>query len=168
MSIMLRSRKKVLFYHPAVLCLVAQLCPILCDPMDCSPPGLSVCGDSPGKNTGVGCHVLLQRIFPNQGSNPSLPHCRQILYHRSHQGSPFTTLNELYLYHKFPVGYFSHPNERPNTNIVDTEAWKYTSHSLDQCFSNLHQNHLQGWWLGSHLQSLRFSRCAVGPENLHF
>ena len=37
------------------LCLVAQSCPTLCDPMDCSPPGSFVCGDSPGKNTGVSC-----------------------------------------------------------------------------------------------------------------
>ena len=41
-----------------------------------------------GKNTGVGCHFLLQEIFPTQGSNPGLPHCRQILYCVSHQGSP--------------------------------------------------------------------------------
>ena len=41
------------------LCLVVQLCPTLCDPMDCSPPGSSVHGDSPGKNTGVGCHAFL-------------------------------------------------------------------------------------------------------------
>ena len=44
--------------------------------------------DSPGKNTGVGCHFLLQAIFPTQGLNPGLPHCRQILYHLSYQGSP--------------------------------------------------------------------------------
>ena len=37
--------------------------------------------DSPGKNTGVGCHFLLQGIFPTQGLNPSLRHCRWILYH---------------------------------------------------------------------------------------
>ena len=42
--------------------------------------------NSPGKNTGVGCHFLLQ-IFPTQGLNPGLPHCRQTLYHLSHQGS---------------------------------------------------------------------------------
>ena len=35
--------------------------------------------DSPGKNTGVGCHFLLQGIFPTQGSNPGLPHCRQMV-----------------------------------------------------------------------------------------
>ena len=37
-----------------------QSCPTLCDPVDCSPPGSSVHGDSPGKNTGLGCHFLLQ------------------------------------------------------------------------------------------------------------
>ena len=41
----------------------------------------------PGKSTGVGCHFLFQGIFPTQGSNPGLPHCRQTLYHLSHQGS---------------------------------------------------------------------------------
>ena len=48
--------------------------------MDCSPPGSSVFWDSPGKNTGVACHALLQRIFPTQVSNLGLPHCRKILY----------------------------------------------------------------------------------------
>ena len=65
-----------------------QSCPTLCDPMDCRPPGSSVHGDSPGKNNGVGRHALLQGIFPTQGSNPSLPNCRWILYHLSHQGNP--------------------------------------------------------------------------------
>ena len=41
--------------------------------------------DFPGKSTGVGCHFLLQGTFPTQGSNPALPHCRQMLYHLSHQ-----------------------------------------------------------------------------------
>ena len=44
--------------------------------------------DSPGKNIGVGCHSLLQEIFPAQGLNPGLLHCRWILYHLSQQGSP--------------------------------------------------------------------------------
>ena len=44
--------------------------------------------DSPGKNTRVGSHSLLQGIFSTQGSNPGLPHCRQMLYRLSHQGSP--------------------------------------------------------------------------------
>ena len=71
-----------------VLCLVTQSSLTLCDPMDYSRQGFSVHGDSPGKNTGVGCHVFLQRIFPTQGLNPGLLHCRRILYCLSHQGSP--------------------------------------------------------------------------------
>ena len=71
-----------------VLCLVAQPCLTLCDPMDCCPPGSSVHGDSLGKNTGAGCHALLQRIFPTQGSNPGLLYCRWILYQLSCQRSP--------------------------------------------------------------------------------
>ena len=51
-----------------VLCLVAQLGPTLCNPMICSLPGSPVHGDFPGKNTGVGCHALLQGIFPTQVS----------------------------------------------------------------------------------------------------
>ena len=138
--------------------LFAQLCPTLCDPMDCIPPGSSVHGilqarilewvvisfsrgssqpkdrtcvscigkrilyhctnwfvshsvvsnswwphglyptrflcpsDFPGKNTGVGSHSLLQRILPNQGSNPGLLNDRQILYCLSHQGSPIISI----------------------------------------------------------------------------
>ena len=53
--------------------LVAQLCPSLCNPMDCSLPRFFVHGDSPGKNTGMGCHALLQGIFPTQGLN-QVPH----------------------------------------------------------------------------------------------
>ena len=49
-----------------------QLRLILCNPMDCSPPGTSVLWASPGKNTGVGCHALLQGTCPTQGSNPCL------------------------------------------------------------------------------------------------
>ena len=58
-------------------CAVLSLSVIsLCDPVDCSPPGSSDHGDSPGKNTRVGCHAFLQGMFPTQGSNPGLPHCR--------------------------------------------------------------------------------------------
>ena len=46
-----------------------QSCPTLCDPTDCGPLDSSVHRDFPGKNTGVGCHALLQGIFPIQGSN---------------------------------------------------------------------------------------------------
>ena len=56
--------------------------------MDCSPWGSSVRGESPAQKTWVSSCSLLQGIFPTQGSNTGLPHCRQILYHLRHQGSP--------------------------------------------------------------------------------
>ena len=61
-----------------------QSCPTLCNPMDCSPPGSSVHGNSLGKNTGVGCYAFLQGIFPTWGLNQCLLHCRQILHPLSH------------------------------------------------------------------------------------
>ena len=70
--------------------LVIQSSPNICDPMDGSPSGSSVRGIL-HKNTGMGCHFLLQGIFPTQGLNPSLPHCRQTLYQLSHQGSLYLT-----------------------------------------------------------------------------
>ena len=61
---------------------VTQTCQTLCDPIDYSP------WNSPGQNTRVGSLSFLQGISPTQGSNPGLPHCRQILCQLSHQGSP--------------------------------------------------------------------------------
>ena len=52
------------------------------------PHGLYSLWNSPGQNTGVGSLFLLQGIFPTQGSNPGLLHCRQVLYQLSYQGSP--------------------------------------------------------------------------------
>ena len=58
-----------------IMCgLVAQLYPPVCNPMECSPPGSSLHGDSLGTNTGVGCHFLLQVIFLTQGSSSGLLH----------------------------------------------------------------------------------------------
>ena len=74
-----------------VLCLAAQSCLTLCGPMDCSPPGSSVHGDFPGENTGVGCHALLQGIFPTQGSNPGLPHLQVNSLLSESPGKPMNT-----------------------------------------------------------------------------
>ena len=62
----------------------AQSCPALCGPVDCR---LLRPWDFPSKKTGVGCHFLLQGIFPTQRSNLGLPQCRQTFYRLSHQGS---------------------------------------------------------------------------------
>ena len=70
------------------------------------PHGLYGPWNSPGQNTGVGSLSLLQGIVPTQGSNPGLPHCRQILYQLSHKGSPYIytyTNTHIYNYIQFPV-----------------------------------------------------------------
>ena len=64
----------------SVCVLVIQSRETLCDPRDYSQPG-----NSPGKNTGVSGHPLLQGIFLIQASNLDLLHCTQIIYHLSHQ-----------------------------------------------------------------------------------
>ena len=66
--------------------LVTQPCPTL-RLHELRPARLLSPWNSPGKNTDVGCHSLLQDIFLTQGLNPGLLHCRQILYHLSFQGS---------------------------------------------------------------------------------
>ena len=72
---------------------VGQLCLTLCDPTDCSPRGSSVHGILQARILEwVAMGSLLQGIFPSQGPNPGLLHCRQILYRLSHQGSPFAHL----------------------------------------------------------------------------
>ena len=71
-----------------------QLFPAFCDPMDCSPPGSSVHGDSLGKNTGVGCHALLQGSFPILRLNPHLLcilHWQADSLPLNHLGSPSHT-----------------------------------------------------------------------------
>ena len=69
---------------------VAQSCPALCNPMSVAPRLQCQC-DSPDENNRVGSCSLLQGIFPTQGLNPSLLHCRHIPYHLSHEGSPQIT-----------------------------------------------------------------------------
>ena len=66
---------------------IAPLHPTLCDPMDCSPPRLLCSWDYPGQNTGEGSHSSPGDL-PNPGIKPSLLHCKQSLYHLSHQGNP--------------------------------------------------------------------------------
>ena len=102
--------------HSLCACLVAQLCPALCDPMDSSPPGSFSPWDSPGKNTGGGCHFLPQRIFWTQGLSLHflcILHCRWILYPLSRQGSP-SHLPAKHISSTFGIclecNHFSHPS----------------------------------------------------------
>ena len=91
------QRGILIYAFNKALCLVAQSCPTLYDPMDCSQPGSFGHGDSLGKNTGVGSLSLVQGIFLTQESNQRLLHCRWILYQLSYQGSPKKVLSRPYL-----------------------------------------------------------------------
>ena len=64
----------------------SESCSVMSDSLQ--PHGLYSLWSSLGQNTGVGSLSFLQRIFPTQGLNPGLPHCRRILYQLSHKGSP--------------------------------------------------------------------------------
>ena len=75
-------------------CVCAQPCPPLHDPMDCSPPGSSVHGILQARVRWVGCHFLLQGIFPTRGSNPRLLHGQVDSLPLSHLGSPTGRLSE--------------------------------------------------------------------------
>ena len=80
--------------HTPPLLLMQTVCRTLCCPLF-----LPLCTlDSPGKNTGVGCHFLLQGIFLTKESNLHLLHHSQILYHLSHQGNPLVLVKYLSLW----------------------------------------------------------------------
>ena len=76
--------------------LVTQSCLTVCDPMDCSPPSSFVHRIFEAKVLHLGCYSLLLQIFPTQGSSPDPLHCRQILYHLSHQGCPVAAVRSSY------------------------------------------------------------------------
>ena len=78
----------------------SESCSVVSD--SSQPHGLYSPWNSPGQNTGVGSLSFLQGIFPSQGSNPGLPHCRQILYQLSHKGSP-RILEWVLLHEIFPT-----------------------------------------------------------------
>ena len=89
-------RYMYIYIHMYVLFLIYMMCVCVCISeseshsvmSDClQPHGLYSPWNSPGDNTGMGRLTLLQEIFPTQGLNPGLPHCRQILYQLSHKGS---------------------------------------------------------------------------------
>ena len=102
---------------------IAKSCLTLCAPVDCSPPRLLYPWGFPGKNTGMGCHFLLQRIVPNQGSNLGLLLGRWILYHWATREDPQKLYNSIIkkatqLKHGQKSG-----NETSQKNIVNKHMW---------------------------------------------
>ena len=124
------------------VCLVTQSSPTLCDPIDYSPPGSPVHGDSPGKNTRVGYHALLQEIFPTQGSNPGLPHSDG-LYRLSHPVKP--KLMDSFLQFMTFFGYFSPFYELPASKVI----WEKHKMWNQKAWVKSHSTWVHGWMIMS-------------------
>ena len=94
------------------------------------PHGLCSPWNYSGQNTGMGSLSLLQGIFPTQGSNPGLPHCRWILYQLSHKGSPRILEWVAYPFSSRPSRPRNHPGSPAfQADSLPTELWgKYTYH----------------------------------------
>ena len=127
----------------------------LCNPLDYSLPGSSVPGDSPGKNTKVGCHALLQRILPTLGSNLGPQHCRWVLYYLSHQGSPISAkLSKLKSLHGY-MHMWSRSKSHQDSHGL--ECWPpRLSHKAWGCLPQVFELqagckrcNLISWWLAS-------------------
>ena len=117
---MARSRKTSLKTNVAVHGICLCLDSIMSDslqPHGLCPRGSSVHADSPGKNTRVGCHALLQGIFPTQKSNPGLPYCKRFLYHLSLQGSP-----RILEWVAYPFSRGIHPGIKPVSPALQTDS----------------------------------------------
>ena len=85
---MVKVDKQITLERRYIIIIISSVVSNSLRPHGLQPTGLFRPWDFPDKNTGVGCHFLLQGNFPTQGSNPGLPHYRQTLYHLSHKGSP--------------------------------------------------------------------------------
>ena len=114
-----------------LVCSISHLsCPTLRDPTDCGPPGSSVHGDFPGKNTGVGCQFLLQGIFPTQGSKLGLLHCRQMLYHWAVREPSLPTARQQEVTTSFVFTLHSMESEQPRVFRGDGRTSRLSSHCL--------------------------------------
>ena len=116
---------------------VTQSCPTLCNLMDYTVHGILQ------DNTGAGSLSLLQGIFPTQGLNPGLPHCRQILYQLSHQGSP-----RILEWVAYP---FSSRSSQPRnqTRVSCIAGWFFTNWAIREAhrFSySLKGKERKKWW----------------------
>ena len=118
--------------------------------------GLYSAWNSPGQNSGVGSLSHLQGIFPTQGLNPGLPHCRWLLHHLSHNGSP-TMSKETNKKWSLGTGLIptdlKHPNLLRNTKHMILRSLTKTLNDLfltDFSFLVGSLNHTLGWILAAH------------------
>ena len=109
------------------------------------PHGLYSPWNSPGQNTGIGSHSLLQGILPTQESNLGLLHCRQILYQQSHQGSLYVYKYLLIYMRRFIIGIGWHGYGAEKSHNLPFSTWK----------------NQKNWWHNS-VQVLRLRICKTG------
>ena len=119
--------------------------------------------DIPGKNIGVGCHFLLQRIFPTQGSKPDLLHCRQTPYWLSHERSPKEWKWELLSHVLFATPWTSSWNSPsqntgvgslyPLQGIFPTQGSDSGLHIINGFFTSWATKEAQEYWSGSPIPS---------------
>ena len=137
------------------MCKHAHSCPTLCHPTYCSSPKVLCPWDFPDKNTGVGCHVLLQGIFPTQESNLGLLHCRQILHHWDSWEAPNCRWLCLYMHiSSIIVKVLTLESDRYSYRfqlwyLIARENWAKASlsHELLKCKSENETDSL--WWMMS-------------------
>ena len=117
-------------YRCAVLCLVTQSCPTLCDPMDCSPPGSFIHGHSPGKNTGVGVVISSSRgsskpgDLPDPGIKPRSPALQADTLPSEPPGKPKYRCMYIYLYNTY------YPESKyPSVNFFNVLFYLFIGHA---------------------------------------
>ena len=116
---------KDFFHPPQCVCVCVCVCvsrSVVSNslrPHGLQPARLLSLWNSPGKNTGVNCHSLLQRNFPTQGSKPSLLHHRQILYHLSYREvhDPYMATNGILEEDFLPLNGYENPGPSPSCLI---------------------------------------------------
>ena len=123
------------------------------------PHGLYSPWNSPGQNTGVGSHSLLQGIFPTQGLNPGLLHCRWILYQLSHKGSP-----RILEWEPFPSP-VDFPDPESNRGLLHCRRilYQFSYHGSPSDTPNssyFTSFHLKAWDLNKYCMLLRVSQVA--------
>ena len=130
---------------------VILACPLVgLGPHGLYPTRLLCPRDSQDKNTGVGCHFLVQGIFQTQGSNPCLLHCRQTLYQLSHQGNPGMPFN-FQFYSRYlnflPLGGTLVPLDRTSwlLNLASQETQRLILRLKLQSVTSAHLNQWS-WW----------------------
>ena len=110
--------------------------------------------DSPDKNTGVGCHCLLQEIFPTEGSNPHLLcllHCKWILYPVSHQGSPLSMTLE-------DMNWPPYASEKACKNLSYTQVQSVFVEGIDSHFKIITSHWISSLALGQEVAGWRRER----------